>query len=333
MSTRPLFVAHDVGDLFNALPTIVGFVPHESVVAIATHGARHRFGFRMRVDLPGDASTADDVARFVVTHLHARGADGAIVLALSERTDLAATVVRAIEGELLHGIVPPVVTAWSDGARTWTTRPDQDPAGDPFVADPHHPSVVAAVVAGQEVLPDRAALEARWAPTTGERRAWLEASLDEVALDVAARVARLGPLRASVEGLQHVDDVLDDAHHGVAVDDGDLLRLCVWLSLHEVRDHVWEELPHLDPHEALAAWLPLARRAPAPFDAVPYTVAACAAYLAGDGAQASMGLDRALAADPGYAMARTLEAALASGIDPDRLRLGMIGRAAPSARP
>ena len=45
---RPTYVAHDVPDLLNLVPTLLGFHPTESLVAVATHGPRRRFGFRMR---------------------------------------------------------------------------------------------------------------------------------------------------------------------------------------------------------------------------------------------------------------------------------------------
>lgn len=82
------FVAHDVSDLLNALPTLFGFRPSESLVAVATNGPRRRFGFRMRVDLPPQEQV-DPLARLVSRHLRHQGAEGAVLVAVTERQDIA----------------------------------------------------------------------------------------------------------------------------------------------------------------------------------------------------------------------------------------------------
>src|SRR5689334_19723144 len=94
--TTPRFIAHDIPDLLNALPTMFGFSPQESIVAIGTFGDRHRLGFSMRLDIPPPAVNPV-VARTVAGHLGRQGAEGAIVLAVSERPEVAGPLVRAVE--------------------------------------------------------------------------------------------------------------------------------------------------------------------------------------------------------------------------------------------
>ena len=100
---RPVFTAHDIPDLFNSMPTLFGFRPVESIVAIATSGPRRRMGFRLRMDLP-DAEHVDDAASVIVGHLRRQGAEGVIALAITRRQDVAHDLLDAIEAELAVGL-------------------------------------------------------------------------------------------------------------------------------------------------------------------------------------------------------------------------------------
>lgn len=318
MTTPPLYKAHDVADLFNLLPAVFGFMPTESLCTIGTTGSRHRLGFRVRVDLPEEPEYVPQVARVVAGHLRDNGADGAIVLALSSRVDLAGTVAWAVERVL--GPVRPVVTAWSDGARYWTTFRDDPAEGTPLVISDHHPAVVGAVLAGQEVLPDRAALEARWRPFEGPASTWLLTQLPAIERDIVGESwgsAEEPAVRGAEEVLTVVGTIGRD---GVgAVDARALLRLSVWLTLGGVRDRVWPTLVREDAEQLLPTWREVARRVPQVHAAVPYTLAAYLAYVLGDGAQAAIGLEQARRSDPSYVMAQTLTDALMAGAHPDQV--------------
>jgi hypothetical protein len=324
MTTESVYTAHDVADLFNLLPTVVGFVPSESICAITTTGPRRRFGFRMRVDLPPSPEHAAQAGRFVAGHLRNGDADGAIVLVVSSRTDAAASAARAVERNL--GRLEPVVVAWSDGSRYWTTDPLDDPAGTPMELSPHHPAVVSAVLAGQEVLPDRATLERRWAPLRDEAGAWLAAQVRQVERQVALEALDLPAAAVGARGLAEVLAATERVPGAGLPDAGAVLRAAVWLTHGQVRDHVWTRHDRRSADSALAGWRDLARRAPGGYAAVPFTVAGYLAYLVGDGAQASIAFGHALEADPGFAMAQDLAAALMSGLHPDDL-LRIVGRA------
>lgn len=320
MTTHPVFTAHDVADLFNLLPATFGFMPEESLCAIATSGPRRRFGFRMRVDLPADADHVPQVARFVAGHLRNNGGDGAIVLVVSQRVDVAGRAAAAVERNL--GPVAPVMVAWTDTRRYWTTDPLDPAEGMPLELSAHHPAVVSAVLAGQEVLPDRAALEARWSPLDDEASVWLAAQVPGVE-QVLVHESCSEPRRAVA--LRGVAEVLEVVRAGADVDATRLLRAVVWLSLGDVRERLWGHYDRADAATAVVGWRELARRAPRRYSAVPYTIAAYLAYLTGDGAQAAIGLERARAADPCFVMARLLEEALLGGLHPDRVQAVVAG--------
>jgi hypothetical protein len=319
MTTQPLYQAHDVADLFNLLPAAFGFMPEESVCAIATTGPRHRLGFRLRADLPRQPEHVPQLGRFVAGHLRNNGADGAVVLVVSERVADARAAAWAVERSL--GAVRPVVTAWTDGSRYWTTFDDDPVEGTPLELSGHHPAVVGAVLAGREVLPDRAALEARWRPVTGPATAWLAAQLDLVEREVVGESWRAREdhgRRGAREVLGLVRLVQRDGVDAVSA--RSVLRLAVWLTSGGVRDRVWPTVLREDAEGLLPAWRELARRVPSAHAAVPYTLAAYLAYVLGDGAQAAIGLQEALRADPAYTMASTLAEALSAGTRPEQVR-------------
>jgi uncharacterized protein DUF4192 len=120
----PVFTAHDIPDLINTLPTLFGFRPEDSIVAVATSGPRHRVGFRLRMDMPAMVDV-ERAAAHVVAHLAHQGAEGAMIIAVTPQTEVAARLVPAIERRL--GPIRPVMGAWADGERYWTTFEDCAP--------------------------------------------------------------------------------------------------------------------------------------------------------------------------------------------------------------
>lgn len=312
--TSPVFTAHGVPDLIGALPTRFGFVPEESLCVIATSGPRHRFGFSMRLDLPRDPGDVDVVVRTVTHHLRNQGAEGAIIIAVSATPELAEPVVRATEQAL--GDVRPVVSAWADGTRYWTTFDDCDPLGHPYVSSDHDLAVVHAVAEGQEILGSRAELVARFAPVTGERARWLDACIDDVVLDIASTLQRRADGDSAAAGRTELLPLLERCLGGSRISDGDTLRMCVWVSSVLVRDVVWQRIRRENARPMLRVWAHVARHAPPPFEPGPLCLAAFAAYLVGDGAQALIALERALEVDPDYSMASLLLQALQGGLPP-----------------
>jgi Domain of unknown function (DUF4192) len=74
------------------------------------------------------------------------------------------------------------------------------------------------------------------------------------------------------------------------------------------------------PERASELWLALTRALPTPLRANPAALLGAAAYLAGNGALASIALDTALQADPVHILIGLLRQALRVGISPDQLR-------------
>lgn len=312
--TPTIYTAHDVPDLINALPTLFGFRPSESLVAVATRGPRRRFGFRMRVDIP-PARHVDETAQLIVRHLRNQGAEGAILVAVTEKQEVARALLAAIEKYLVE--IELVTAARADGSRYWVDVPHFPIDGIAYEISDHHLSIVQAVAAGQQILPDREALAQRYAPVQEPRRTWLRRATVTV-LDTVIPVVERSPNRSIAElGMAELRPILDRGLTGEPLTDDDLVRLAVWACRVEVRDAILGRMSRDNSHDMLRIFTRLAQNVVPPCEPAALTLAAFAAWLTGDGAQSLIAVERALAADPCYSLARTMLALLENGVSPD----------------
>jgi hypothetical protein len=314
--TPPLFVAHDASDLINSLPTLFGFRPDESIVAVATTGERRRFGFRLRADIPPPEHVDAEAAR-IVGHLRRNGAEGAILVAITRRQEIALDLLDAIHAELdASGDIELIVRVRADGERYWTDSLGAPAAGVAYETSDHHLAIVQAVAAGQQILPDRASLVDRFAAVTGERRRWLQHATVEVMAEIVPVVARTQRDHLAEVGLSAVEPILDLALTGHGLSDADLLRLAAWLSSVDVRDAVWARITRETADDMLRVLMTVSGSVVPPFEPAVLSLAAFAAWLTGDGAQALIAVERALRADPDYSMARLILELLEQGVSP-----------------
>lgn len=323
----PMFTAHDVPDLINALPTLFGFRPQESLVAIATHGPRRRFGFHLRMDLPA-AESAVAAGRMVVGHLRNNHAEGAILIAVTQRQHDALALLDAIHRELDDcDDIELIVRARADDERYWTDSSDAEADGLPYELSAHHLSIVEAVASGQEILRDREALVARFGAVSGERRKWLEHGTASIIAEIVPLVARLAPGDLARAGMSVVGPILDRALARQPVPDADLLRVAAWVSCIAVRDEVWSRITRDTAREMLTVLTTVCQRVVPPFEPAVLSLTAFAAWLVGDGAQGLIAVERALEADPCYSMALLILGVLEDGVPPATWSRAVAGRA------
>ena len=313
----PVFTAHGIPDLINTLPVLFGFTPEESLVAIGTYGPRCRLGFRMRLDMPAPTHIGL-VAAQVVAHLSHQDAEGAIIIAVTDKTDLAEQLVRRIEGRL--DTISPVVGAWADGARYWTTFEDCDPAGHRYETSDHHVAIVQAVAGGQEILPDRAALVAKLEPECGSRRIWLNRGAEQVAVQIAAATNTRQDRSVEEVGMADLAPALDAALARRRLTDDQSLRLAMWATILPVRDALWALITPQSARDMVGLWSRVACCAPPPKSPPSLTLAGFASWLSGDGALALIAAERALAIDPYYPLAGLLLRILEGGVPPSAWR-------------
>lgn len=214
-----------------------------------------------------------------------------------------------------------------------------------------------AALAGIAVAPDRGAVAARFHPCTGETTSRMQAATRAAEREVVAalglrdrhdltRPPRRAVRAATKRGAARVDALLDRllARQGrvwpdrddvpaaaspgpasstdadAAADDrldADAAALSVWCSVTCFRDLAWSRIDRASAGRHLDVWSTVARRVVPPYEPAVLSLAAFAAWASGDGASAWCALDRALAADPGYSMARLVGDALGRCVPPD----------------
>ena len=330
-----MFRVGSLPDLLSLVPVVLGFEPHESLVVSAVAGARP--GFHVRVDLPpsGCGDLVGELGAQVAAAVGAQGCTRVAVLGFTGDVSAEATL-RHVAGVLEDSGVEVVDVVRSDGTRYWSLvcgDPGCCPPGG-VAYDPSSSQVRAeAALAGIAVAPDRAALAARLGPCTGEQESRMRTATTAAEREVVAALGLRGrrdlssPPRAAVRaaravGAARVDRMLDRLLDGQAggsgaLSDVDAAALSVWCSVTCLRDLAWSRIDRTHAGRHLALWSALARRVVPPYEPAVLSLAGFAAWVSGDGATAWCAVDRALAADPGYSMARLLGDALASCVPPD----------------
>ena len=336
--TRPLVRLTDSAEIAAALPHLIGFHPHESVVLVGLGGPTgNRVGLTVRADLPTRATSAA-VVHALARSLATDDPAGVVVAVVSESPD---------DRELLPGgdsvaglphrdVVPDAVVALAAmdvpvrdtllvrGGRWWSYDcPEPCCAPGAGAALPGGVSALAAASAasGQVLARDRAELEARIAPLDGPAQAAMEAVTWRL-VERAARAARDDP---DAEARRSWDAVLRAVRRcrppaAGRLPDREVAGVLWALADVRVRDRALTLALGDDAAAAELLWTECTRRAPAPMDAAPATLLAVSAWLRGDGAMADIALTRALDSRPTYTLAQLLADGLTACLPPAELR-------------
>lgn len=344
-------------ELADALPYLMGFHPNDSIVLVALHGTRGRFGGRLRLGIPRSARewtpVAEQLAECLIEGSERRGSrpDGIVVFLCQDPA----------EGETSHRVMErlrplaqrlraacgtfdvPVYEALciSDG-RFWSyCCPDSrccPPEGDVLALPGTSVMAAAAAYAGIQVRGTLRQMEARLEPMATPNAADQEKALDaagaalvprildgegrqQVAAETLALARRLMKRIAETprSGGCAETDVTDDR----LITHDEAAAVVLGLQDRDTRDRAaeWMEGPDADP--ALRLWRALSRRCVGPYSehaAAPLTLAGWVAWSTGDEPGARVALGRALRVDPEYVFARLLHQACNEGLDPEALR-------------
>ncbi|MEU4209095.1 DUF4192 domain-containing protein [Streptomyces sp. NPDC026206] len=343
-------------ELADALPYLMGFHPTDSVIMLALHGERGRFGGRLRLGIPDNAEewsdVSDQLAETLVAGCGKRGPrpDG-IVLFLCQDPAKGETARQVMErlrplAQSLRlacgGLDVPVYEALciSDG-RFWSyCCPDErccPREGTPLALPGTSVMAAAAAYAGIQVRGTLREMEARYAPLTGRRADEQESALDAAAADLVPRILRgtdcetvrqetLDLARLVVERFHEARpaarpeaDARDDSL--LAADEA--AAIILGLQDRTTRDRAAEWMEGPQAPAALRVWRALARRCVGPYiehAAAPLTLAGWVAWSTGEHPEARVALSRALSADPEYLFAQLLHRACNEGMDPELLR-------------
>ncbi|MBK5307047.1 MAG: DUF4192 domain-containing protein [Frankiaceae bacterium] len=305
------------GEIAAAVPHLCGFVPTESLVAVSLRGERRRIGLSLRLDLmPAEAD--EDVAEQVAARLAHDDASAVVLVVYTEepggrpRDPLVRAVIDAVE---LRGMT--IMEGLLVRAGAWSSytcsHPECCPPEGTAVPAPADVIAAAAAYDGRVVLRDREELVASLAPPVLLAARLAEQRLDAALVRWLAVVEGSGPEAARTQSLAALRNALTGSvEHDVA-------DLVVPLQDVAVRDEVatWA----LDDSEALLTLvLALARDSVAPYDVPVCTLVALVAWVRGDGALANVALDRALAGDPAYNMAKLFRAGLDGQLPPSAVK-------------
>ncbi|MBO0916033.1 DUF4192 domain-containing protein [Streptomyces laculatispora] len=351
-------------ELADALPYLMGFHPNDSVVMVALHGGRGRFGGRLRLGIPQSEqewpSVAEQLAECLVKGSERRGgrpdaivvflcqdpAEGETGSQIMERLRPFAQRLRTACGAL---DVPVLEALCISDSRYWSyCCPDARCCpvdGNPLAVPGTSVMAAAATYAGIQVRGSLREMEARLTPLaatagTGQQQALDSAGaallpklLDEEGrrevggstLKLARRLMkRLGEAPAALPSMSDLNDDRLISHEEAAA-------VILGLQDRETRDRAAEWMEGPEAESAMRLWRALARRCVAPYEehaAAPLTLAGWVAWSTGDEPAARVALGLALRLDPGYTFAQLLHEACNQGLDPETLRRCLRGERA-----
>jgi Domain of unknown function (DUF4192) len=321
--------------LLAVVPGLLGFEPADSIVVIGTGQPGAEVQLTLRYDLPGPAvprgaaAIADGVANILtVQHITtaaavAYGPDSAV-----------APVADALRARAAEAGITLTEVLRAEGGRYWSYVCSNPrccpPEGTPFdLAD--HPVARAFAASGRRVLASRQELAATIAPADGDQAAAMRLATRKAERQLTTRVGQTAGVSRRVArrrlvaavGQPMIVDAISRYRAGNTLGPEPAAWLTVALRELRVRDDAWARmLPEYNAaHTRL--WADLTRLAQPGYVAAPASLLAFVAWQAGDGALANVALDRALADDQRYSMARLLRRALDSGAPPTVARLPM----------
>ncbi|MEV7991223.1 DUF4192 domain-containing protein [Streptomyces sp. NPDC086077] len=344
-------------ELADALPYLLGYRPEDSIVLVALHGGRGRFGGRARLGIPANPddweSVAGQLAHGLIRGSERRGArPEQIVAYVCQEPGKGETGQHVMERlrPLAHHLryqcgqldVPVIEALCISGSRFWSycceikgCCPDEGlPMGLPGTSV----LAAAATYAGLQVRGTLRELRARLQPWETAAALEQETALDSGSMALVPRMldgtSRTDVAEETVELARQVMSRLAGAPPASGAfmadlrDDG-LLRseeaatLILGLQDRTTRDRVAEWMEGDEAAHALRLWRALARRCVGPYGehaAAPLTLAGWVAWSTGDDLEAREALAMALGADPSYLFARLLHQAVNEGLDPESIR-------------
>jgi hypothetical protein len=312
-----------LGDLLAVVPYLLGFHPADSAVLFGVRAKK--IIFQVRGDLPSP-DDVPEVARYYAGLLVRQRAGSAIVLGYGAGPAVTPIVLALLAAIEARGVMVLDALRVADG-RYWSYLCDE-PMCCPLDGQPYdavtHPLAVAAVTDGMVALPSRQALQRRFAPVTGAARQAMDEATRKANDRLAAHHFGVPDAGIGTAGAAAVDAAVLRHRGGGWLTDDEVAWLAAVLSHPPVRDYAWRSVGG-DLRVHIALWSDVLRRADPGLAAAPGSLLAFAAWRAGEGAVASIALERALAAEPEYGMALVMARALAGALSPTDWEAALVG--------
>ena len=313
-------------DIIDAVPYLVGFEPHDSLVVLSLRGPRSRLGLTARVDLPA-AKSATACARSFVGYLKRDGAARAIIVLYPPSDGISHPSVKPLADALVKHLTRArievsEVLCVCDG-RWWSMRCEDaeccPPSGTLIERDAPSELAVAMTVEGRVVLGSREELASMLDPITGMAAAMMAYAITRVDEKLAAQAAAGHKSEVVAESLALFRAAVDARLERASIEElstDDAARLIVSLDLWGVRDEILTWFDEDRGEATRALLLELVRRSVMPGDAAALTVLAWVCYLRGEGVLAGIAIDRARTANPQYTLAELLDQVLSGAVNP-----------------
>lgn len=296
-------------DVLAVVPYLIGFHPSDSLVVMGIGGRRFEVRFTARMDLPSlDESDDDNLGDYVADMVAAQPVREVILVAYGQEAVAVYALESAIDALEDDNISVREALRVHDG-RYWSHVCEHPsccpPEGTPYDVTSSEVAA-AATLAGHVALPDRATLERSIAPLGGVARASMQQATnraEERFTSWADEDTDTLRQRMADEGSMQVRQALDRYQDGEVLSDDETAWLCLLLTHLQVRDEAWLLIDEDNRDAHIALWTHLVRRADVAYVAAPACLLAFAAWQSGNGALASIAVDRALWAEPDYSMA------------------------------
>ncbi|MEU5400330.1 DUF4192 family protein [Streptomyces sp. NPDC005963] len=345
-------------ELADALPYVLGYHPTDSIVVVALHGSRGRFGARVQLGIPPSPlewpSVSQQLAECLIegSERHGRRPEGIVVfLCQDPATDESARAAMERLRPLSHLLrtacgaldVPVYEALCISAGRFWSYCCPDDrccpPEGNELAVPGTSVMAAAAAYAGVRVRGSQRELEARLRPptvgsTTDQRRALDKAGAEMVTrlLEGGARstisdetLALAHEVMARLAGVQSPagDHYAADGEDDALLTADEAAVLIHGLQDRETRDKVarWSEGPAAG--AALRLWRALSRRCVGPYAeyaAPSLTLAGWTTWSLGDKPAARVAFGLALSRDPQYVLARLFQQACNQDLDLETVR-------------
>lgn len=306
---RPISRLKGPADVLAIVPYLLGFQPHESLVVIALEGPRKRFGPIFRMDLvgaPQDVICQADQALAIVSQYRF---ERVLIAALTADRERADVVVEPLLIALAGLEVRVEEALVADGSRWWSYLCRDpgccDPEGTPYDVTTS-PAAAMAVFEGMSTAPDRDSLRQQFA------------ALPERQREVAEQAARLSATSRPDPPTDVPALVRRCLRDPGGLSAGEVAELALAVQPTTQRDEAWLLISRTNAEAHLDLWRTMVRQVPDRLLAPVGSLAAFAAWVTGRGVLASHALDRVLAVDPSYPLARLIGRVLEQAMNPEQ---------------
>lgn len=291
-------------DLLAAVPVVLGFHPHSSLVML-TFGAER--SFHARLDLPStvDEEAVSEVVDALLEPSRKHEVDHVAFVVYSSDAGVASALAAAlVPAFLADGIgVVDVLRAHQGGWCSVPVRAGADELPLRPYDDTHHAFSAQAVFEGRVTHASREELRATLAADSGLRERWGR---------LGARLPRPDP-----DEIGHVRRLVARwVGSGEVPDDEGAARVLRAISRVEVRDAALYAVTRDTAQDHLRVWTALLRGAPDPQVAEVAAVVAFCAWQSGHGALAWCALDRCFELDAGHRLGHCLAECLVRAVPP-----------------